>query len=52
VVRNIEAAVHSTTALRAEALAGVGRRGERAEANTGARNLTLGWDWGKWTFDL
>jgi hypothetical protein len=24
----------------------------RAEANKAAQNLILGWDWGKWTFDL
>jgi len=36
-------------------LAEVGLRGageERAEANRAAQNLILGWDWGKWTFDL
>jgi hypothetical protein len=22
------------------------------EANMAAQNLILGWDWGKWTFDL
>ncbi len=36
-------------------LAEVGLRAageERAEANKAAQNLILGWDWGKWTFDL
>jgi hypothetical protein len=45
------AADNSRRLLAAEA----GPRGageERAEANKAAQNLILGWDWGKWTFDL
>ena len=46
-----EAADNSPRLLAAEAgLTGAGE--ERAEANKAAQNLILGWDWGKWTFDL
>jgi hypothetical protein len=52
VARNIaEAADNSRRLLAAEAeLKAEGE--ERAEANRAAQNLILGWDWGKWTFDL
>jgi hypothetical protein len=47
-VRNIAAGAHNRRALPVEAE----RVEELTEANTAARNLILGWGWGKWTFDL
>jgi len=48
VARNTGAAAHSK--LPAAGLTEVEEA--RAEANKAAQNLILGWDWGKWTFDL
>ncbi len=46
-----EAADNSRRLLAAEAELKAAEE-ERAEANKVAQNLILGWDWGKWTFDL
>ncbi len=51
VVHNTVAAVHSRRELPGVALREA-REEALAEENTVVRSLILGWDWGKWTFDL
>jgi hypothetical protein len=50
VAGNTGAAAHSKRAL--PEAGRTGAEEARGEANRGAQNLILGWDWGKWTFDL
>ena len=49
---NTAAAGHNKQALPEEEARGEGPEEGQGEVNTVAQNLTLGWDWGKWTFDL
>ena len=52
VAGNIVAALRNREELPEEGPMAEARREVRAEGNKVARNLSLGWDWGKWTCDL
>lgn len=52
VAGNIAAVLRSRGELLEEGPRAEARREVRAEGNTVAPNLSLGWDWGKWTCDL